>query len=423
MRKKKHFRADEVALGDSDTDALLYKRDGWWQLRIYLREEGKYWRRTLKTKSLEIAKEKGKELWRKIERDRLVGRKQFGLTIVQGIDKYLEARREEVTEIEAGGITAERYMTIASQLKQFKMYMTKDNVDAQLRDIQKRDTWNYFEWRRSTAKKEPATSTLINEQAIINSCMRYLFEQLEVNIPALEFPKIRLLERNDSQRTTPTKSQYGWMLSEIDRRTKAKGEMLTDAERLKRKLFECYFLISAKTGLRSGEQYKLRWENVKTYYKRNKHMAQIRVLATTTKVRKERIFVAVCGDIFERLRGFTHEEGYVFSVNGGKTHIERTWLNRGWNEMLADISDERISAEKKAQLVPYSLRHWFITQHINAGAEVSQVAALCGTSVMQINKTYYHLQKEEQERVVMLGMSDYVDVDDWENDDPLEYTE
>ena len=415
MRKKTKFRKDEVALGESDTDALLYKRDGWWQLRIYLKEEGKYLRRSLKTQSLEVARERGYALWRKVERDKLVGRKQFGLTIEQGVEQYLEHRKEEVTEVAAGGITAERWSTMRSQLNNFLAYMRAHKEGARLRELQKRDAWNYFEWRRSIAQKEPATSTLLNEQAIINACMRYLFERHEVNIAALEFPKIRLLERNDAQRTTPTKAEYAWLLSEMERRTQAKGEMLTDVERYKRKLFECFVLISAKTGLRTGEQYQLSWSEVKTYTKGERILAEIRVLATTTKVRKERIFVAACGEVFERLKGFTHDEGYVFSMDNGKTHITRSWLHRAWKEMMSDVAETRISTARKAELVPYSLRHWFITQRINAGAEVAQVAALCGTSIMQINKTYYHLSKEEQERVVTLGYDDYDD--EWEEDE------
>jgi len=414
MRKKTKFRKDEVALGDSDTDALLYKRDGWWQLRIYLREEGKYLRRSLKTQSVEVAKERGRILWREVERDKLIGKKQFGLTVEQGVEQYLAHRKDEVTEVAAGGITAERWATMQSQLKNFLAYMKAHRDDAKLRELGKRDAWNYFEWRRNTAQREPATSTLLNEQSMINACMRYLFERHEISIPALEFPKIRLLERNDAQRTTPKKAEYAWMISAMDKRTQAKGEMLTDVERYKRKLFECFVLISAKTGLRTGEQYQLSWSEVEVYAKDKRQLAEIRVLATTTKVRKERTFVAACGGEFERLKGFTHDEGYVFSMDGGKTHITRSWLHRAWKEMMDDVAETRISTARKAELVPYSLRHWFITQRINAGAEVAQVAALCGTSIMQINKTYYHLQKEEQERVVMLGFDEY---DDWEEDE------
>jgi integrase len=45
-------------------------------------------------------------------------------------------------------------------------------------------------------------------------------------------------------------------------------------------------------------------------------------------------------------------------------------------------------------LVPYSLRHFMITQRIMSGLTFRQIADMCGTSVAQIEKTYYHLNDE-----------------------------
>jgi integrase len=42
-------------------------------------------------------------------------------------------------------------------------------------------------------------------------------------------------------------------------------------------------------------------------------------------------------------------------------------------------------------LVPYSFRHFFITQKIMGGLTYGQVAEMCGTSISQIERTYYHL--------------------------------
>ena len=39
-------------------------------------------------------------------------------------------------------------------------------------------------------------------------------------------------------------------------------------------------------------------------------------------------------------------------------------------------------------IVPYSLRHFMITQRIMAGLSLQQVADMCGTSVSMIEKTY-----------------------------------
>ena len=42
----------------------------------------------------------------------------------------------------------------------------------------------------------------------------------------------------------------------------------------------------------------------------------------------------------------------------------------------------------------FSLRHFMITQRIMSGLNFKQIADMCGTSVMQIERTYYHLNDE-----------------------------
>ena len=45
-------------------------------------------------------------------------------------------------------------------------------------------------------------------------------------------------------------------------------------------------------------------------------------------------------------------------------------------------------------IVLYSLRHFMITQRIMAGLSYRQVADMCGTSIIMIEKTYWHLNDE-----------------------------
>ena len=42
-------------------------------------------------------------------------------------------------------------------------------------------------------------------------------------------------------------------------------------------------------------------------------------------------------------------------------------------------------------IVPYSLRHFMITQRIMSGLNFRAIAGMCGTSITQIERTYYHL--------------------------------
>ena len=58
------------------------------------------------------------------------------------------------------------------------------------------------------------------------------------------------------------------------------------------------------------------------------------------------------------------------------------------------IALAEIEEKDTRDLVPYSLRHFMITQRIMSGLSFKQIADMCGTSVAQIERTYYHLNDE-----------------------------
>jgi integrase len=60
-----------------------------------------------------------------------------------------------------------------------------------------------------------------------------------------------------------------------------------------------------------------------------------------------------------------------------------------------------IEAQRKKVLVPYSLRHFCITQRVMAGCRFEDVAFMCGTSVKQIENTYYHLNTAMMKRTAV----------------------
>ncbi len=55
---------------------------------------------------------------------------------------------------------------------------------------------------------------------------------------------------------------------------------------------------------------------------------------------------------------------------------------------IADIADDR-----KTQLVPYSFRHFAITNRVQSGLQLQEVAKMTGTSLKQVEETYWHLNE------------------------------
>ena len=158
-----------------------------------------------------------------------------------------------------------------------------------------------------------------------------------------------------------------------------------------------YVLIAANSGLRVGEQRQLRWSDVQIeQHKVNgeqQELARIHVRAETSKVRTSRTFLCRNGQYFERLREISKPktaDELIFTVDNENELSKRTLLYH-WHKMidLAEIADREVR-----DLVPYSLRHFMITQRIMSGLTFRQIADMCGTSVAQIEKTYYHLNDE-----------------------------
>ena len=58
--KKQSFGEEEIALFD---EAVIYKRGGYWHFRMWLTGEGKYARKSLRTRSQTTAIEKGKDFY------------------------------------------------------------------------------------------------------------------------------------------------------------------------------------------------------------------------------------------------------------------------------------------------------------------------------------------------------------------------
>ena len=133
-------------------------------------------------------------------------------------------------------------------------------------------------------------------------------------------------------------------------------------------------MIAANSGLRVGEQRQLRWSDVQvethTVSGKEQKLARITVRAETSKVRTTRTLLCRNGQYFERLRELvthTSNDAFIFSVDG--------------DEMLS----------KRALLYHW---HKMIKQCIMSGPGFKQIADMCGTSVAQIEKTYYHLNDE-----------------------------
>jgi len=387
--KKQNFAEGEIAIFD---EACVYKRGEYWQFRLWLPKENKYARKSLRTRSESTAIERGKAAYLEIYGNLQQGKSYFSITTKEGVEKYLSFRKRDV---ELGHIVSGRLATIATHLQHFLSFIGKDT---KLKELERTDCENYFYHRHKSTNTKVKQVTVQNEQSTINALMKWLNKNGETHIDSFEFKKLPRLDKGNEaiRRATLTNDEYETLYRAM-RTYCAKHNKLDDAELRVRKIVQHYVLVAANSGLRVGEQRQLRWKDVQlerhSANGTEQTLARIHVRAETSKVRTSRTFLCRNGQYFERLRDIVkpkNSDELVFTIDGETQITQRTMLYH-WHKMieLADINDREIR-----DLVPYSLRHFMITQRIMSGLTFRQIADMCGTSVAQIEKTYYHLNDE-----------------------------
>ena len=414
--KKAEFTDDEIPLYE---DALVYKRGEYWQMRMWLAKEHKYARFSLKTRNRSTAIDKAKLHYHELMAGQLQGKSYFSITTRMGVEMYLEHRKKDVTN---GFIVSGRYNTIATHLKHWLTFIGKD---VKLKELERTDCENYFASRTKTKKKETiriSQTTVENEQSSVNAMMAWLYKHKETYIDGFDFKKLKAVDKGSeaNRRNTFTDNETARWTVELSKYIKEAEKDLTEPNNFVKAVCGYYLGFSLITGLRRGEQLQLKWSDVEdmehTEARGNGFdLIKVTVRGETSKVRKTRKFVVKDSVYLKGLIELTRQrhkgkitelkllelvkDELMFSTNG-KTAITARAIGIHFDKLVALA---KIPNSDKRGLVPYSLRHYFITQRVNSNLPPAIVAEMCGTSITQIEKTYYHTTEEKMVSNALAG--------------------
>ena len=405
--KKKTFSEEEILIYD---EAVIYKRGDIWQFRYWLEKERRYVRLSLKTKNQVSAIETAKKHFVKIKSGTDSGKTYYSKTTKDGVLLYLEYRKGHIDSRTTKSIVKGRYGTIRAHLEHWLDFIERDT---KLKELDRDSCADYSKNRENpSATKTTALSTIAGEQSTINSMMKWLHKKGEVYIDGFDFETISI--RNTSEENVRRSSfrdeeVMDFRLAIPDYIKEAKQDM-TDLENRARVLSGYYLLIATICGLRTGEQKQLKWKDITFQNETIKGEAidfvKISVRKETSKVRKSRVVKIRDMEYFDDLFKLTtpthttkpYAENFVFSYNGINVVSQRA-VTHHFKKIL-----EAAKIDKGTRsLVPYSFRHYFITNRIKAGLSYKDVADMCGTSRGQIEKTYYHIDEDILTTQAMAG--------------------
>ncbi len=411
--KKTKFEDNEEAIFDV---AVIYTRGAYWQFRMWLTKEQKYARLSLKTTSKSTAIDLAKKNYHQIMADQLSGKSYYSITTKVGVELYLEWKKKQIgNKIKEG-----RFGTINTHLEHWLKFIGKDK---KLKEMAITDGDDYYHERTKSREKGVNQTTVENEQSTINAMVKWLHSRELTNIRTIDFPKLKTLDKGkDSNRRSLFED------AEILAIDKVLWEYIKDAEaninhstNLVKALCGYFLGIAMITGLRRGEQLQLTWNDVyemevEESRTRTIELIKITVRGETSKVGNTRKFVIKDYGYFLGLLMLQARriDAKAKEVNGrelvlnellfkgvGTTAITPRAILFHFDKVLKEA---KIINVKTRNIVPYSFRHTFITKRVNSGLPIASVAEMCGTSITQIEKTYYHTTEA---KMISNALADY----------------
>jgi hypothetical protein len=184
-----------------------------YQFRTWIPEEQKYYRKSLKTRDLATAIDRGKKMYYGIQASLLTGKKIFGITMRELVDLFLH---HQMGRVESGKITPGRYSTIRTQLYRHFFVLLERATSKLANGLRLGELTqkfqDYAQYRRLNTEGV-REATIRNEQTTFNALFKWAQRNGYCDFERGDFEEIRVrdMERRDTFTFDEYKKLYRFM--------------------------------------------------------------------------------------------------------------------------------------------------------------------------------------------------------------------
>lgn len=447
-RQKKHYLDQTFFIPGED--AFIYRRADTkkqlWYLRMYDPRDKKNIVRSLGTTDLSFAQVKAREIWSEVTQKIRHNQRIVSITTQQLVDRYLNAESKHLAHVPKQGITPASFANKQKHLKKWIVFIDElglskcpiDQIDPEKIGGDAFAKWVLSRPQRYTYQNRPRSRDAVNGHVsqVIRMYKRFAVTQRLIGqnqIPYLEYLKIQ--EDGQHKRDILTIEEYStlwrWMqdkwcrgrtLQRYDKRTKQwipcladdegaqwrKDDSISERELQRRIVFEKLFGIFNNTGMRPKELLGLRSKDILATDNPDKEIQEkcltLVVLASNSKTGKGRRVVAPIKKRVNAIKIAYADAGLDHFLNPDSENLffldpkdGQPWTQRKLRLLLDEVlrgSGLKSGRASDKNITLYSSRHLYATLRLRAGVDRALVAKNMGTSILQLEKTYGHIETE-----------------------------
>jgi integrase len=374
-----------------------------WFLRVFLKDEGRHYRKSLQTTDYDEAVTRATSelvgVLSKVES----GQRILAVSLKDLVRRFSIHLEQQVASgaLSPRTLVSQRYRVMLGV--EFLKTQLSAGLDAKISGINGEVFHKYLDWRLAKAatdrKDGKIRRDVVRDELLVIRKM-FLFARKEKlcaegAVPTWDF----VVERQGPRRERITQQDYKRFINAVRAWI---GEAKNEKDHYHRRLLHHFVLVVANSGMRSGELFGLRNQDVEIRAFAKECIVTIR--AETSKVRRERRITLIAStggrsdgswevNYLQRwladLQRHKEPKDFVFSpYDTGKKTARDVFYH---SYKLLRIKLKNIGLD---WFDTYHCRHFWITNRLLAEEPIHFVAKAAGTSTSEIEKTYSHVLTE-----------------------------